>query len=106
VIAFEWFPNTLWICKVEYEPGDRLFPRGEPAHQTNPPFQVSYGSPSILYQEEEQFPLVGPRLPSTQFHDSQELKDEATQMTPSGDQLRDVVRLLNYYKEMCMPKVS
>jgi len=28
------------------------------------------------------------------------------QVTPLGDQLRDVVRLLNYYKDMCMPNVS
>jgi len=34
------------------------------------------------------------------------VKDKATQMTPLGDQLRDVVRLLNYYKDMCMPNVS
>ena len=30
----------------------------------------------------------------------------SSQITPLGDQLRDIVRLLNYYKEMCMPKVS
>jgi len=34
------------------------------------------------------------------------LKDEATQITPLGDQLRDVIRLLNCYKDMCMPNVS
>ena len=28
------------------------------------------------------------------------------QMIPSGDQLRDIDRLLNYYKDMCMPNMS
>ena len=38
----------------------------------NLPFQIFYGSPDILHQEEGQLTLVGPGLPSTQFHDGQE----------------------------------
>jgi len=38
----------------------------------NSPFQISYGSPSILHQEEGWLTLVGPELLSAQFHDGQE----------------------------------
>ena len=38
----------------------------------NSPFQISYGSPSILHQEEGWLTLVGLGLPSTQLHDGQE----------------------------------
>ena len=52
--------------------GVGLFPGREPAYQTNSSFQISHGSPGILYQEEGRLTSVGSRLPSPQFHDGQE----------------------------------
>jgi len=37
---------------------------------------------------------------------TREVKDKATQMTSLDNQLRDIVKLLNYYKNMCILNMS
>jgi len=43
--------------------------REKPAHQMNPPFQISHGSSSVFHQEEGWLTLIGSELLCTQFHD-------------------------------------